>query len=154
MLTKLYTRGTPYIGVPIDLNLKSVYGETASITWGVYADAPDTYFVETHIPDGMTFTQSDAIISQQGTLTLQSDKSTVLADDTDTATITMNTADIEIDYAVFNANWLIQFSGTLTTAASKVTYEFSTGVADTYHVQFKRPSTFEDGFITITATEV
>lgn len=119
--------------------------------------ATDTITVDGQGHDFTAQEEADlrAVFAGHLVASMGSDKPSITADDSDTATITMSHASIQngetIEYSVY-LNGSLEIAGTETASVGACQYAFTTGVAGTYQIVMRRQNENESGIIEVEAT--
>ena len=111
------------------------------------------YGTTVHLDNGYTnddIANVQALFAGANSLSVNTDKNTITADDTDTATITLSTAESSINYYVTLDN-LDYASGHVTPSSGTATLELSTSLTGNYRVYMINPDGINAGHVDITA---
>lgn len=103
--------------------------------------------------DAADITKANSVFTNWGTLAVNTDKTSIAADNVDTATITFATLDAEVDYYVTKDGESYS-SGTSTPVAGTVTLTLATDEAGLYRVYILRKViNWATGYVDIQAVE-
>jgi hypothetical protein len=75
-----------------------------------------------------------ALVEGHDTLDIQTNKTTITADDIDTATLTLSSG-VSVTYNIYNSTDGIDFWGTLNPSGGVISAPFKTPLADTYTIE-------------------
>jgi hypothetical protein len=140
--------------------LKELFPGADRLRWGRHL--ADATFPQTVVIDslGAEFTQQEeddlrAVFAAHLGSSMGTDKPSINADDTDTATITMSHASIQVDETIEYQIYLgsqLEIAGTATATAGACQITFKTGVAGVYTIVMRRQNQNESGLIEVEAS--
>lgn len=122
--------------------VEELFGENVGLSTGPYGSI-------IHLPDETYLSEATDLLNNYGQLNVTADKFTVIADGSDTVTLTaVSNSDIQY-FAVVNG--VAYATGVATPTANVVNIEFATDIEGTYMIMLKSDN-YSTGYVEIEAT--